>query len=36
MNETTVRLPVTGAKKPDWEFMEGYVKSESFAEVGEF
>jgi len=27
MNETVVRLPATPAKEPDWEFMEGYIKS---------
>lgn len=27
MNETVVRLPAAPAKEPDWEFMEGYIKS---------
>lgn len=27
MNETVVRLPVTSANEPDWNFMEGYIKS---------
>ena len=27
MNETLIRLPITETKKPDWEFMESYIKS---------
>jgi hypothetical protein len=27
MNETVVRLPTTSGKVPDWNFMEGYIKS---------
>lgn len=27
MNETVVRIPVTSANEPDWNFMEGYIKS---------
>jgi len=31
MNETIIRLPVTAAKKPDWQFMESYVRSLPFS-----
>ena len=31
MNETVIRLPVTGAKMPEWKFMEGYVRSLPFS-----
>lgn len=31
MNETLIRLPVTKAKQPDWDFMESYVKSLPFS-----
>jgi hypothetical protein len=27
MNEAVIRLPVTSANDPDWNFMEGYIKS---------
>lgn len=27
MNETIMRLPSTASNQPDWEFMEGYIKS---------
>lgn len=27
MNETEIRLPVTPKNEPDWNFMEGYIKS---------
>lgn len=31
MNDTIMRLPVTAAKKPDWDFMETYVKALPFS-----
>lgn len=27
MNESTIKLPVTTEKKPDWQFMEDYIKT---------
>ena len=32
MNESTIKLPATAEKKPDWEFMENYIKSLSYSD----